>query len=103
MTAQRVTPMHYTIREAADVLHLTPQAVRDRIARNEIRRAALPGRIWYIPAAELKRLAPDAVPGHEDVESGSRQHETLREIQRLHAQRQAIDAEVARLLAELEG
>lgn len=96
MAAEAMDRLFYSTTEAAQVLGVSSQHVRDMIGRGEMKGTRL-GRKILVSRAEIARLTGQdaSEPGHETVSSRNEQAETIRELRR-------VLADAQRLLAELE-
>lgn len=92
----------YTPAEVAEHLGIAAQTVREMCREGQLRTVKF-GKLYLIPRAEIQRLTGEALASHDDtsLESGQRQ-EKVRAARRLAEEIAARQAELERVLAELE-
>ena len=89
------SPLFYSTAEAAKLLNVSSQHVRNLVERGDIEARRF-GRKILISKAELSRLQGGAFPADEALTSRNENADTIRELRR-------VLAEAQRLLAELDG
>lgn len=87
-------PLFFSTAEAAKLLNVSSQHVRNLVERGDIEARRF-GRKILISKAEISRLQGGAYPEHEALTSRNENADTIRELRR-------VLAEAQRLLAELE-
>lgn len=94
MAAAPMERLFCSTTEAAKVLGVSSQHVRDMIERGELKGQRLGAKI-LVPIHELRRLAGEAVEtAHEDVSSRLEREEKIRELRQVLARAQTLLAEL---------